>query len=619
MIHADEPCAPWFTGTRLDNTTRASITLGRDHVVEASLDLLRAGQPLAVDIETHGLTIVKRERIKAVGVGTGSKVVIFDPRDPAQARTLRWLFDEAPALVFHNTAFDVPSLARNGLMSDKAVDKTFDTLIYARMAFPGVRVQKGLAQLAHTQLGHPKPGKDAMAIAFSVEGMNRSEGYDRFDIDRPIYVLGLVSDVVTTALLYPVIRQAAHDRTTVGHPFHDYGVTGPDALRLLDREQEINRIFLRRSTRGLLIDPEHLAAFNAMHKTKLAQVAEDLETVGITPANTPSLMSWCTERGVIDPAAWPKTPTGALSGDKKNLKHLDHPVVRAFLFHKETSKTSRDYLEKIAADDGRVSSGGRIYPEVKVFGADATGRMSIGSPPLQQFPGDARGIILAEPGENLTSIDWSQIEPVVAANLAGDTAILEGYESGDPERDVYKSVAEFAGLTRKQAKVVILADMYGQGLKLLSAQLGVDLDTAQGIKNRVHAAMPIMKNHLNLVRSAAGQAACIPTVSGRIVPIDKFKNEETGRWEVPAYKGVNYHVQGSAYDILAETLIRMDEAGLSDTVYLAMHDELVVCTDAADDVRKIMETPPDVLVHHAKRVPILRTDRADLGERWAYA
>ena len=84
------------------------------------------------------------------------------------------------------------------------------------------------------------------------------------------------------------------------------------------------------------------------------------------------------------------------------------------------------------------------------------------------------------------------------------------------------------------------------------------------------------------------------------------------------HKSVNYNVQGSAYDVLAEALVSIDKAGLGDAVYLAMHDELVVSTEAAGDVEQIMRTPPERLVRFAKRVPVLRTDRADMGDRWAY-
>jgi DNA polymerase-1 len=76
-------------------------------------------------------------------------------------------------------------------------------------------------------------------------------------------------------------------------------------------------------------------------------------------------------------------------------------------------------------------------------------------------------------------------------------------------------------------------------------------------------------------------------------------------------------VQGSAYDVLAEALIKIEAAGLGDAVYLGLHDELVVSTSVANEVQRIMQQPPKRLIQWTKRVPVLRTDRADLGERWA--
>jgi DNA polymerase-1 len=104
-------------------------------------------------------------------------------------------------------------------------------------------------------------------------------------------------------------------------------------------------------------------------------------------------------------------------------------------------------------------------------------------------------------------------------------------------------------------------------------------------------------------------------MSGRILPIPMASYR--GQWGPMTHKTVNYFIQGSQYDLLAEALIRIKEAGLGPAVYLAMHDELVVSKSAAHDIEQIMRTPPERLVWMAKRVPILRTDRADLGERWA--
>jgi len=76
-------------------------------------------------------------------------------------------------------------------------------------------------------------------------------------------------------------------------------------------------------------------------------------------------------------------------------------------------------------------------------------------------------------------------------------------------------------------------------------------------------------------------------------------------------------IQGSAYDVLAHTIWEMERAGLGDALHLAMHDEVVVDTAVADEVQRIMVTPPPFLIEWAQRVPVLRTDRADMGHSWA--
>jgi DNA polymerase-1 len=95
-------------------------------------------------------------------------------------------------------------------------------------------------------------------------------------------------------------------------------------------------------------------------------------------------------------------------------------------------------------------------------------------------------------------------------------------------------------------------------------------------------------------------------MSGSIVDVDP----EYG------YKGSNFVVQGSAYDVLSETVVATEDAGLADGIYLTAHDEMVVSEEVAHDVRKIMETPPERLIELSGRVPKLRTDAVLLGDRW---
>jgi hypothetical protein len=55
---------------------------------------------------------------------------------------------------------------------------------------------------------------------------------------------------------------------------------------------------------------------------------------------------------------------------------------------------------------------------------------------------------------------------------------------------------------------------------------------------------------------------------------------------------------------------------MDDALLAAVHDELVVDTEAADDVQHLMETPPKALVELAGRSPALRVGRVDLGRHW---
>jgi DNA polymerase-1 len=323
------------------------------------------------------------------------------------------------------------------------------------------------------------------------------------------------------------------------------------------------------------------------------------------------------------------------------LETLGHPAAKVYVRHKQISKIQNDYLAKAVDQSGED---GRIYPSANVLAA-VTGRASYSGTPLHQFPEDARGVVLADEGDALTSIDWSQIEPVIVANVAGDVEPLLGYESG--RVDFYEAISEQARVARPVAKTVLLAQLYGEGLAKLAADLGIPMTeddaimtdwdgaTAEGLRTTIFDTLPKTADLVRAARAAkpgqregllrriARDYGVVFTLAGRIVPIPMGRgwvDEETGEVGPPSravHKGVNFFVQGSAFDVLMETVIKGDEAGLSDTLYLTMHDEVVTSTDASHEWEHIMQTPPERLVRLAKRVPVLRTDRADMGERWA--
>jgi len=619
-----------------DNCT---LTYGHDAVLEV-VPFLMNKPWLAVDIETEGLGILARN-VKCVTLATVKAAALFDPRDPAQHAALRDIFQAVPELVFHNSPFDVPPLAHIGLLTDADAFKVSDTLVWARLADPDERGDRSLANCANRHLGMAL--SDGVTKRAKNLGLTKTEYFRLVDLNSPAYRWDAASDGIATARLRDKVRAAAYAHLTTGHPFTQFGVKGEEAWRLVDREQIPNRRFLARTIRGMRWDPEYLDRYRDDKATNIARWESELHKYGIRPGVSADLTAYLENSGQL-PEGWARTPTGQLAGDKANLERLDHPLAKAFLAHKTAVKTDKDYLSKVAS---LADANGRIHPVVNVLGAAATGRMSYGDPPLQQFDAEARGILLADPGDTMVSIDWSQIEPVVAANVAGDTGVLSRYEDATlpaDQRDAYMGIAEFAGISRKQAKVVLLAQMYGEGLLKLARDLGLitsleegairawcdehdgypgdaakalgiaGFSEAQAVKDMVFQAMPETGKLIKKLKDIAKSHKVVFTLSGRILPIPSAAYR--GQFGPMTHKGVNYFVQGSAYDILAEALVRIEEAGLGDAIYLAMHDELVVSQAAAHDIRKIMETPPERLCWMAGRTPILRTDMEVLGERW---
>lgn len=603
----DPPVTPAAEGT-FDAGPGVKYTVGREHVTDALVGMMRRDRRFACDIETFGL-LTDSTRQKCIAFAHVDHCVIIDPRDPMQAHLARRVFHHATELTFHSSTFDVPSLVRNRIMAPEHIAKVVDTLIFARLADPDERSRKSLDVCAEKMLG--AKGQNLIVQVFRSQGMTKKQGFYEFDIDRWEYLLGAVTDGLVTAALRPVVEEAAYRQLTTDHPFSKWGVTGDDARRLVWREQRINRMMLRRACKGLRVDFEFLDKYREANAITVREAEEALTEAGIRPGVGTDLAAVLEAAGAM-PADHPRTAkTGQYQMTAKLVEQIPHPLAQQFIEHKRILKVQNDYLVKI---QDLADAEGRIHPTTSLLAA-VTGRSSMSDPPLQQFPKPARGIILADDGDTMTSIDWSQIEPVVISNIAGELAAVEHYESGG---DFYDGVAAMAGgISRTSAKVTLLAQLYGEGIKKLAADLGMSVDDARELKALIFGSLPRVRDMAQRMRNISTEHKKVFTLSGRILPIPMGLWD--GEWSIQSHKGTNYLVQGSAYDVLAEALIAVEDAELGDAVYMGVHDEIVASTSAAHDIQKIMETPPARLCEISGRVPILRTDRADLGERWAKA
>lgn len=582
-----------------------------DEACEMAVRLAKENGIVATDIETDGLA-EESFTVKVIIIGTATHAAVLDAFNPKHVAAAKEAFSAAQGLVFHNSPYDVPPLVFCGAMTLDMINKVTDTLILARMAFTDSIAGRGLADLERSVLGATgsNAAKDRFAQWCKINKFSKSEGFKRATYKDSAYTMYAGHDVIITArLLMPLLELALIQMTN--HPFGRYGADRATAIKEIQKQQQVNRVKLRRTAKGLTFDAPKMQAEQDRIMEKQSELDQTLKLHGInSPSNRNELVAALVKADAF-PSDYPVTEkTKQPKTGAKFLKRINHPAVKAFQSYDDHNRTL-NYLETSRKIAERTD--GRLHPTVNIMKA-VTGRLSYSNPATHQFTPSAREMIMGDElgsGEydRMVSVDWSAIEPILTANLAGDFDVVSVYEQGG---DLYMAVAEAGGVTRKPAKVVLLGGMYGQQVKSLAAALSealgrpVSMAEAAKVSRQVKSGAPMIFRLIGWATEWSRVTGKTWTVAGRIADVPPFA----------PYKGANFTVQGSSYDFLADTICEMDNQGMSDMLYLTQHDELIVSDRIAEETMMIMRKPSDRFIELSGRVPVLRVDRADIGSRW---
>lgn len=618
----------------------ATLTAGWPHTRDKMAEIFRNGPvPLADDIETFGIgKDAGPGRIKCDTFATQREAVIFDPCDDRDRAEILRAQAYASSLIMHNATFDCPSKAINNLFPIELVDKVWDTLVDARLATPGLTPKTLEAVLERYLQIESEP---ILKLFRSLGYKSKAEGFLNLDIDSPAYLFGAASDAVGTARVAPLVHAAAIDRQ-LNHPFgNGIGLSRYEAEQMAAERQEHNRWGIEGTIRGLLVDFDYLDRFRAANQAEMDNRRAYLKSLGITNAN--QLVAFLDGIGAIPPD-YPMTAGGKEGKNKKlstaaeSLQSLRHPLAEVWAGVELGGKIVKQGLTHLEKLDGYLQKcvdesddQGRIHPTTAVLKA-AHGRDSMAGVPLHQFPELARPMVLFD--EDGTSTDWSQQEPRICMNLAGDIGrpLLDYEQSGIK---IYKGISEFADIGMDTAKIVVLESLYGSGIKAISNHLGLPSDpwipentwsngrvieahwgytAAKDVYEAVFSAIPITEQFMKNGKQIARDHQLAYTMAGRIVPIPW--GTFAGRYSVQAHKWINYATSGSANDEISRTIVAARRAGFGHLIWFGMHDELVHATSVSREVKQLMETPSPRFCQLAKRRPVIRTDQERLGRFW---
>ena len=298
---------------------------------------------------------------------------------------------------------------------------------------------------------------------------------------------------------------------------------------------------------------------------------------------------------------------------------------------RQMSKLKSTYTDAL---QGHINPNtGRVHTSYVISGA-STGRLSSTDPNLQNIPirseagRKIREAFIAEEGNVLLSLDYSQIELRILAHIAKIDTLKQAFHEG---QDIHALTASqmfnvplenMDPMIRRQAKAINFGVIYGISGFGLARNLRIPRKEAQSFIDTYFERFPGIRTYMDETVSFAKENGYVETLFGRKVHTSEInaKGPQAGFAKRAA---INAPIQGTAADIIRRAMIQMPNAiaHLPVKMLLQVHDELIfeVSKDALSEttevVREIMEKASEPVV----KLDVPLVVDAGFGSNWADA
>jgi DNA polymerase I len=218
--------------------------------------------------------------------------------------------------------------------------------------------------------------------------------------------------------------------------------------KILDEiDMPLSAVLAEMEMTGAKIDTEFFGKMSKELAGRLAEIEKEIfGHVGKTfNINSPQQLSdiLFNHLRLEPPDKGRKTATGfySTSADVLEAMRGKHPVLDFILEHRELSKLKSTYVDALPAAINPTT--GRVHTSYSQIGA-VTGRLSSNNPNLQNIPirtetgRKVRNGFIADKGNVLLSVDYSQIELRIVAHMAEDEAMLAAFRAGE---DIHATTA----------------------------------------------------------------------------------------------------------------------------------------------------------------------------------
>ena len=569
---------------------------------------------LAVDTETTGLTPAKaglvgiclsaelgRGYYVPVGHRAPQQDLLGGPSEEIKQMDLQEVInllkpvleDMRVLKIGHNMKYDWQMIAKHGVR----IAPVDDTMLMSYV-LDGSNHGHGMDELAELFCGHKNiayedvTGKGKNQITFDLVPLDRARDYAAEDAE------------ITLRLWHILKPRLAQEQ----------------CVRIYeDVERPVISVIADMELAGIKVDPAVLNKLSHEFGKKLVELEQKIYKLAGHEFNVGSPK----QMGVVlfEEMGLPggsKTKTGDWSTAADVLEDLEaqgHEIVRKILEWRQLSKLKSTYTDTLQEQINPAT--GRVHTSFHMTGTN-TGRLSSTDPNLQNIPirteegRRIREAFVAEKGHKLLSVDYSQVELRLAAELAGVKALQQAFRD---KVDIHTLTAsQVFGVPldqvtpdlRRSAKAVNFGIIYGISGWGLAKQLGVTPGEANQFITAYLKNFREIQDYMEARKQEARDLGYVKTLYGRKCMIGYINSKIQGQRLGAERQAINAPLQGTAADIMKMAMSRMpkalQDANLKARMLLQVHDELIfeVPDDELDKtsevVRRVMENVAQLAV-----------------------
>jgi DNA polymerase I len=518
------------------------------------------------------------------------------------------LEDPAILKIGHNFKFDHQLFARNGV----TVSPIDDSMLIS-YALDGGAHGHGMDELAELHLAYTPIsfkevcGTGKTQITFDQVPLDKALDYAAEDADITLRLWTLLKPRLVEARMVTVYETLDRPLVPIIADMERAGVRlDQDALKRLSQDLAVRLVEIEKDVHQLAGQ-----SFNIGSPKQLGEILFDVMKLGVGK----------------------KGKTGAYSTDSSVLEELaeqGHSIAQRVLDWRQLAKLKSTYTdalqEKIEALTGRVHT-------AFALAATNTGRLSSTDPNLQNIPirteegKKIRRAFIAAPGNRLISVDYSQIELRLVAEMANIQALKDAFRDG---LDIHAATAaqvfgvpldQMTPDIRRKAKAINFGIIYGISGFGLSRQLGITPGEANSFIKTYLERFHELKVWMEATKSFAREHGYVETLFGRRCYMPGIQDKNPARRAFAERQAINAPIQGTAADIMKRAMNRVPAAlaaaGSHAQMLLQVHDELLFevpeaeAEQAAALVRAVMEGAASF------SVPLVA--EAGIGSNWGEA